>query len=307
MAKSCALLGAAVETGASRKGCSLGPASLRIAGIADIVSSYGFNVVDLGDAETQTPIATTAEMSHPNDAIHHLAETKAWIDVLQPSAYSAIKEHDLAIFLGGDHSLAAGTVTGVAQYAEEIGRPQYVLWLDAHPDLHTLDSTESGNLHGTPVAYFTGQDTTDALPPLKYRVEENHICMMGIRSVDTAERERISNLGIDVQDMRSIDEHGVLKPLNAFLERVREYNGMLHLSFDVDFLDPDIAPGVGTAVPGGITYREAHLIMETLCDSQLVTSIDIAELNPFIDDRGKTASLMVELMASLLGRRIVNR
>ncbi len=284
----------------------MGPASLRLAGIAEIVASYDYQVVDLGDADSQYKMLVGDEISHPNGAIRNLTETKAWIETLRPKAYAAIREHDLAIFLGGDHSLAAGTVPGVAQFAEEIGRPQYVLWLDAHPDLHTLESTETGNLHGTPVAYFTGQDGTDALPTLKHKIEHKHICMMGIRSVDTAERSRISRLGIDVQDMRSIDEHGVLKPLNAFLERVRANNGMLHLSFDVDFLDPEIAPAVGTAVSGGITYREAHLIMETLCDSELVTSIDIAELNPFLDVRGRTATLMVELMASLLGRRIVN-
>jgi arginase len=284
----------------------MGPASLRLAGIAEVVASYDYQVVDLGDADSQYKELVGDEISHPNGAIRNLTETKAWIETLRPKAYAAIREHDLAIFLGGDHSLAAGTVPGVTQFAEEIGRPQYVLWLDAHPDLHTLESTETGNLHGTPVAYFTGQDGTDALPTLKHKIEHKHICMMGIRSVDTAERSRISRLGIDVQDMRSIDEHGVLKPLNAFLERVRANNGMLHLSFDVDFLDPEIAPAVGTAVSGGITYREAHLIMETLCDSELVTSIDIAELNPFLDVRGRTATLMVELMASLLGRRIIN-
>jgi arginase len=284
----------------------MGPAGLRIAGISEVVAAYGYNVLDLGDADISHMIERNKDVSHPNDSVHHLAETKALIETIRPKAYNAVKEHDLAIFLGGDHSIAAGTVPGVAQFAAESGRPQYVLWLDAHPDLHTLESTETGNLHGTPVAYFTGQDGTDALPTLKHKIEHKHICMMGIRSVDTAERSRISRLGIDVQDMRSIDEHGVLKPLNAFLERVRANNGMLHLSFDVDFLDPEIAPAVGTAVSGGITYREAHLIMETLCDSELVTSIDIAELNPFLDVRGRTATLMVELMASLLGRRIIN-
>ena len=187
------------------------------------------------------------------------------------------------------------------------GRPLFILWLDAHPDLHTLATTESGNLHGTPVAYFTGEPGFETYPPLAHAVDPRNICMMGIRSVDPAEHELILRSGIEVHDMRAIDETGVLPPLRAFLERVRAANGMLHLSFDVDFLDPDIAPAVGTTVPGGATFREAHLIMETLCDSGLVTSLDLVELNPFLDERGRTAKLMCDLTASLFGRRVLDR
>ncbi|MCG7201791.1 arginase family protein, partial [Marinobacter pelagius] len=180
--------------------------------------------------------------------------------------------------------------------------PLFLLWLDAHPDLHTLDSTESGNLHGTPVAYFTGQPGFDGFPALPQKVALENICMMGIRSVDAAEKSRIRELGITVKDMRAIDETGVLAPLRAFLEKVERNKGMLHVSFDVDFLDPSIAPAVGTTVPGGATFREAHLIMETLCDSGLVSSLDLVELNPFLDERGKTAKLLCDLTASLFGR-----
>ncbi|WP_238366082.1 arginase [Mesobacterium pallidum] len=303
MTRTVSLLGAAIETGASQPGCLMGPASLRTAGIARALGSLGWAVTDLGDAT----IAPQAPMPHPNPAIHHLAETRAWIETLAPLAHDATAAHDLAIFMGGDHSISAGTVPGVARHAASLGRPLFVLWLDAHPDLHDLTTTESGNLHGTPVAYFTGLPGFDAYPPLTAAVDPGNVCMMGIRSVDMAEQARIAELGVEVHDMRAIDETGVLAPLRGFLERVEAANGMLHVSLDVDFLEPGIAPAVGTTVPGGATFREAHLIMETLCDAGCVTSLDLVELNPFLDERGRTATLMTDLTASLMGRRVMDR
>jgi arginase len=210
--------------------------------------------------------------------------------------------------MGGDHSLSAGTLCGIARRAAEDGRELFVLWLDAHPDFHTLETTETGNLHGTPVAYVTGHPSfRRTFPPVQVPIAPGNLAMMGVRSVDLAERKALASAGISVFDMRMIDENGVIPLLTTFLERVRAVNGMLHVSFDVDFLDPDIAPGVGTPVSGGITFREAHLIMETLHDSGLVTGVDLVELNPFLDDRGRTAFLMVDLVSSLMGRRIVDR
>lgn len=303
MHKSCLILGAPIETGASQRGCIMGPASLRTAGITDTLASLGWQVEDRGDVQIdpQTPV------NDANAAVHNLAETIAWINALEPAAYEATRNSDLPIFMGGDHSMSAGTVPGVARVAAEEGRPLFVLWLDAHPDLHTLDSTESGNLHGTPVAYFTRQAGCEAYPELAHKVAPENMCFIGIRSVDPAEEARIKRLGMDVQDMRAIDETGVLVPLRAFLDRVRAANGRLHVSFDVDFLDPAIAPAVGTTVPGGATFREAHLIMETLCDSGLVGSLDLVELNPFLDERGRTAKLLCDLTASLFGRRVLDR
>lgn len=303
MPGTCALLGAPIETGASQRGCIMGPASLRTAGLAEGLAALGWEVSDRGDVS----IAPQASQPHANPALHHLAETSAWIAALHAAAYDAGAACDLPIFMGGDHSMAAGTVPAMARRAQEAGRPLFVLWLDAHPDLHTLETSESGNLHGTPVAYFTGQPGCDAYPTLPATVDPANICMMGIRSVDAAEQVRIRELGVEVHDMRAIDETGVLEPLRRFLDRVREANGMLHVSFDVDFLDPAIAPAVGTTVPGGATFREAHLIMETLCDSELVSSLDLVELNPFLDERGKTAKLMCDLTASLFGRRVMDR
>ncbi len=303
MRKSCHILGAAIETGASQRGCLMGPASLRTAGLMEVLMSLGWQVADLGDVQ----IAPQAETPHANPAVHNLAETRAWIEALEPMAYEAARTSDLPIFMGGDHSMSAGTVPGVARVAAEEGRPLFVLWLDAHPDLHTLATTESGNLHGTPVAYFTGQGECEAYPALAQAVDPAHVCFMGIRSVDPAEHARIKDLNMEVHDMRALDETGVLAPLRAFLERVKAANGRLHVSFDVDFLDPGIAPAVGTTVPGGATFREAHLIMETLCDSGLVGSLDLVELNPFLDERGRTAKLLCDLTASLFGRRVLDR
>ncbi|WP_292205756.1 arginase family protein, partial [Mesorhizobium sp.] len=197
---------------------------------------------------------------------------------------------------------------GLARRASEAGRPLFVLWLDAHPDFHTLDTTASGNLHGVPLAYASGQaGFSGYFPDLPAAVDPKRICTMGLRSVDPAERSALNQAGVIVHDMRAIDEHGIAPLLRAFLARVSDEAGLLHVSLDVDFLDPSIAPAVGTTVPGGATFREAHLVMEMLSDSGLVSSLDLVELNPFLDDRGRTATLMVDLTASLMGRRIMDR
>jgi len=301
--KSCHILGAPVQTGASQPGCLMGPAALRTAGLPDVLKVLGWNVTDLGDFEAK-PVSVA---EHPNDAVHNLAETVGWTETLSNAAFNAAQACDFPIFMGGDHSLSAGTVSGVARSAAKENRPLFVLWLDAHPDLHTPGSTESGHLHGTPVAYFTGKPGFETFPKLTNPVDPRNICMMGIRSVDPAEQKNIDKLGITVHDMRAIDERGVAAPLREFLEKVVAANGLLHVSLDVDFLDPSIAPAVGTTVPGGATFREAHLIMEMLHDSGRVSSLDLVELNPFLDEKGRTARLLTDLTASLFGRRVLDR
>ncbi len=211
------------------------------------------------------------------------------------------------IILGGDHSLALGSVAGVAAHAQRNGRPLFLLWLDAHSDFHTPMTTTSGNLHGTPVAYIAGREGFDDFPPFPAPLPADRICLYGIRSVDPAEHAALLEHDIAIKDMRVLDEHGIVAPLRAFLDQVRAENGLLHVSLDVDFLDPSIAPAVGTTVPGGTTFREAHLVMELLHESGLVTSLDLVELNPFLDERGKTARLMVDLVASLMGRKVFDR
>ncbi|WP_237152220.1 arginase [Oryzibacter oryziterrae] len=297
------LLGAGVQDGAGRKGCEMGPSAYRTAGIAEALAELGHDVSDFGDVRPRP----ARVIIHRNRALKRLPETIAWIEALAEAAYAA-SEGAMPVFLGGDHSLSAGTVPGMARRAQELGRPLFVLWLDAHTDFHTLESTTSGNLHGTPVAYFTGQagfgSTFPALPAV---VDPANVAMLGIRSVDPAERTALREAGVTIHDMRAIDEQGIPPLLQRFIDRVKAANGLLHVSLDVDFLDPSIAPAVGTTVPGGATFREAHLAMEMLHDSGLVSSIDLVELNPFLDERGRTAMLMVDLLSSLMGKSVMDR
>ncbi|PSJ62947.1 arginase [Pseudaminobacter soli (ex Li et al. 2025)] len=299
----CRILGAPVQDGTGRKGCEMGPSALRVAGLVEALTELGNTVEDLGAVTPESPLP----VSHRNSVLKALPEIAAWTAALADAAYQASSDA-MPIFLGGDHSISAGTVSGVARRAAEIGRPLFVLWLDAHTDFHTLDTTTSGNLHGVPLAYVAGLPGFDGyFPAVTSAVDPKRICTLGIRSVDPAERIALKEAGVLMYDMRAIDEHGIAPLLRDFLARVIAENGMLHVSLDVDFLDPAIAPAVGTTVPGGATFREAHLVMEMLHDSGLVTSLDLVELNPFLDERGRTATLMVDLTASLMGRRIMDR
>ena len=299
--KTCLLIGAPVDSGKRRRGCLMGPDGFRTAGLAETLRDLGHAVRDLGNVSPNE----VAEIDG-SEKLFALAETIGWTEALIPVARAAMQD-GMPIFLGGDHSLSLGSVAGVAAHAADIERPLFVLWLDAHSDFHTPATTGSGHLHGTPVGYFTGRAGFDAFPPLPAFVPEENVCLFGIRSVDRAEADELARRDIEIHDMRDIDENGVAKPMSAFLSRVADANGLLHVSLDVDFLDPGVAPAVGTTVPGGATVREAHLVMEMIHDSGLMTSLDLVELNPFLDERGKTASLLVDLVASGLGRRVFDR
>ncbi len=299
----CRIVGAPVQEGNSYPGCDMGPSSLRVAGIVSALRQLGHEVEDLGAVQPEAIHPRT----HPNSSIKALPEISAWTASITEAAYKASADA-MPIFLGGDHSMSAGSLAGVARRAADLKRPLFVLWLDAHPDFHTLDTTESGNLHGVPLAYASGlPGFAGYYPDLAVAVDPRRVCTLGLRSVDPAERKALGEAGVTVHDMRAIDEHGIGALLRAFLERVAKADGLLHVSLDVDFLDPSIAPAVGTTVPGGATLREAHLAMEMLSDSGLVTSLDLVELNPFLDERGRTATLLVDLTASLMGRRIMDR
>lgn len=300
--KTCILIGAPVDTGKRRQGCLMGPDAYRVAGLGDTLSELGLSVKDHGNVA----MGAVEAASSKNKDVFALGETIAWTKSLFKAAKDAMAE-GFPIFMGGDHSLSLGTVSGVASYAKSQARPLYVLWLDAHSDYHSPLTTASGNLHGTPVGYVCGRDGFEGFPELDAKVPPQRVCMIGLRSVDPAERAELARHDFKLHDMRAIDENGIAPLLRDFLETVAEHDGLLHVSLDVDFLDPMIAPAVGTTVPGGATFREAHLVMEMLCDSGLVSSLDLVELNPILDERGKTASLMVDLVASLMGRRVFDR
>lgn len=298
--KHCILVGAPVDCGKARKGCLMGPDAYRTAGLADALTGLGHSVSDMGN------IAPRPYTPKPHPKLIALEETIAWTESLAEASEAALGK-GLPIFMGGDHALSLGTVLGAMRHAEAQNRPLYVLWLDAHTDFHTLESTDSGNLHGTPLGYVTGRAGFDGFPTIKTPVAQDNVAIIGLRSVDAAERSALQATKITHVDMRQIDEHGIARPLQAFLDTVAAAGGMLHVSLDVDFLDPSVAPAVGTTVPGGATVREGHLVMEMLHDSGLMTSLDLVELNPFLDERGRTASLMVDLAASALGRNVFDR
>jgi len=301
-----ALLGVPIEIGASQAGTLMGPAALRTAGIGRILDQLGFCVEDHGDMAA--PGTALADAASPANAKYY-GEIKGWIRALSARSFDLARSGAIPIFLGGDHSLSMGSVNGVARHWQQQGRPLFVLWVDAHADYNTPETTITGNMHGMSAAFLCGESGLDALLANDPRspLTPQHLFLFGLRSVDQLERELLRQRKVWMADMRRIDEFGVSALIREVVDKVKARNGVLHVSFDVDFLDPVVAPGVGTTVPGGATYREAHLVMELLHDSGLVRSLDVVELNPFLDDRGKTARATVELVGSLFGQRITDR
>ncbi len=297
------ILGAPVEAGAGVAGCAMGPAMLRTAGIARTLRDLGHDVVDLGDLALGHPLA---DPHPPEGRARHFAEIAAWTRDLSRETYAILREGRLPLVLGGDHSLAMGSIGGVARFAAEANRKLFVLWLDAHSDYNTPETSQSGNMHGMPVAMLAGEPGFEAMlgDAPRALIDPRHVHLFGIRSIDADERRLLKARGVDVVDMRRLDEDGFAVSIRRIIDRVTAADGLLHVSLDVDFLDPTIAPGVGTAVPGGASSREAHLVMELLFESGLTPSLDLVELNPFLDDRGKSALLLVDLAASLFGRQV---
>ncbi|RDL49848.1 Arginase [Ensifer sp. M14] len=297
------LIGAPIEEGSGRRGAAMGPTALRIAGIDTVLRELGHTVYDEGDVK---PLPARDLANHAG--ANNLQIVAAFARALHDSVHDTVRKGHFPIILGGDHALSMGSVSGMARYAAEVGRPLFVLWLDAHADFNSPATSPSGNMHGMPVAFFCGQaEFTPILPADRPMVDPTKVFQVGIRSVDDREREEIAEHGVRVYDMRAVDELGMAHIMRQILDEVRSANGLLHVSLDVDFMDPELAPGVGTTVPGGATFREAHLIMEMLWESDLVSSLDVVELNPFLDDRGKSARVLVELTASLFGRRVLDR
>ncbi|OHV83449.1 arginase [Ensifer sp. LCM 4579] len=301
--KTITLIGAPIEEGSGRRGAAMGPTALRIAGIDTVLAELGHGVEDEGDFR---PSAARDLASHPG--ANNLQTVAAFTRALNDAVHDAARKGNVPIILGGDHALSMGSVSGMARHADEVGQPLFVLWLDAHADFNSPATSPSGNMHGMPVAFFCGEaEFAPILAPDRPLVDPKRVFQVGIRSVDARERDEIAEHGVNVYDMRAVDELGMAHIMRHILDEVRAANGLLHVSLDVDFMDPELAPGVGTTVPGGATFREAHLIMEMLYDSGLVSSLDLVELNPFLDDRGRSARVLVELTASLFGRRILDR
>jgi arginase len=305
-ARRIALLGAPIDIGASRRGTLMGPAALRTAGLLNVLGGLACEVSDHGDISIRE---VTEPADLPPDNAKHYREIQRWTRELSARAYELARSGVTPIFLGGDHTLSMGSVNGMARHWREAGRELFVLWLDAHADYNTPATTPSGNMHGMSAAFLCGEPGLDQLLGEEPRasIKPDQLELFGMRSIDRLEKDLLRDRRISLADMRQIDEFGVGALIRRVIDRVRARDGVLHVSFDVDFLDPGLAPGVGTTVPGGATYREAHLVMEMLHDCGLVRSVDVVELNPFLDERGRTARTAVELIGSLFGQQIADR
>lgn len=294
-----ALVGAPTDIGAGARGASMGPEALRVAGIVHALQARGYPVLDTGDVS-----GPANPWLPPEHGYRHLQQVIAWNQGVHAAVSEQLLAGRLPLMLGGDHCLGIGSVGAVARHCHRLGRPLRVFWLDAHTDFNTAALTPSGNVHGMPVACLCGFGPRELVqlggPEPALRPDE--LRMVGIRSVDAGEREFVYAQGLDVYDMRAIDEWGMRAVMEAALADLPT-EAHVHVSFDVDFLDPDYAPGVGTTVRGGPTWREAQLCFEMLADTGRVASVDIVELNPALDVRNATARVAVELIESLFGKR----
>jgi arginase len=297
------LIGAPTDVGASVLGASMGPDALRIAGIARALRERGFAVRDIGNlAGPGNP------QDAPSEGFRHLAEVVAWNQAVFAATHAALEAGELPLLMGGDHCLAIGSISAVARHCRARGKRLKVLWFDAHADANTPDTTPSGNLHGMPVACLLGQgpQVLTQLAGSGPALHAGEIAQVGVRSVDPNEKRFVGEHGIEVFDMRTIDELGMRAVMQAALKDV-DRDTHLHVSFDMDCLDPSVAPGVGTAVRGGPTYRETQLCMEMLADSGALGSADLVEQNPALDVRNQTAELAVDLLESLFGKSTLMR
>ncbi len=297
------LIGAPSDLGAGTRGASMGPQALRVAGLAQALHAQGLVVHDAGDLAGPAHAATA-----PRQGWRNLAEVVEWNRLVRDATAGALHAGELPILLGGDHSLAFGSIAAVAAHCAATQRALHVIWLDAHADFNTAQSSPSGNLHGMPLACLCGMGPAEllALGAACPVLQPRQVRLVGVRSVDDAERMLLRQHALRVHDMREIDERGMRQVMLEALDAAPR-DSHLHLSLDVDFLDPDTAPGVGTTVRGGPTWREAQLCMEMLADRGCVASIDLVELNPALDLRNRSAEALVELLRSLFGRSILLR
>ncbi len=297
-AKQVAIIGAALDLGAGRRGVDMGPSAIRYAGLHERLSQIGYECLDWGDVETAVLEAT----EETDESARYLPEIKAAAGQVARLVGQALEHGALPLVLGGDHSVALGTLGGLAR-ARGLGG---VLWIDAHGDLNTPETSPSGNVHGMPLAAAVGlangrfESEAWTLPA----VERQRVALVGLRAVDARERAEIRELGIRAYTMSDIDRIGIERAIRESLTHIAG-PGFVHVSFDMDALDPEVAPGVGTPVRGGLSYREAHLALELVAESGLLTSLEVVEVNPILDRENATASLAVELVASALGKTIL--
>jgi arginase len=297
------LIGAPTDIGAGARGASMGPEAIRVAGLAEALRARGVDVLDRGNL-----IGPSNPWQPPVQGYRHLDEVVAWNQAVHDAVYAELKTGRMPILLGGDHCLGLGSIAAVAHHCRDVGKKLRVLWLDAHADFNTSELTPSGNIHGMPVACLCGFGPKELIEIGGHvpAISPKWVRQIGIRSVDEGERAFVHEHDLEVFDMRFIDEMGMRHTMELALATLDD-NTHLHISFDVDFLDPVMAPGVGTTVGGGPTYREAHLCMEMIHDTGRMASLDIMELNPALDVRNQTALVAVDLIESLFGKSTLMR
>src|SRR5687768_1691832 len=296
-------IGVPLDLGAGRRGVDMGPSALRGAEIHARVRELGYDVADHGDMEVS--IAETRDPGDPK--LKYLNEIRQTCAALRDVVTLVLAEGRMPIVLGGDHSIAMGTIAGASQFhRDRNNRKIGLIWFDAHGDMNTPDTSPTGNIHGMPlaVALGLGEDTLVDLAGERPMVDGARAAVVGLRDVDTAERANIKETGIGAFTMRDIDERGMRAVMEEAIKRATSGTAGIHVSIDLDGVDPRFAPGVGTASPGGISYREAHLATEMLFDTGKVLSAELVEVNPVLDERNATALLGVELLGSLLGKKI---
>jgi arginase len=298
-----AIIGAPLDLGQGRRGVDMGPSAMRVANLNARVASLGYAVEDLGNVPVEQ--AEALPEGHPH--AKYLPQIAATCQRLAVLVGETLSRGSLPLVLGGDHSVAVGTASGVSQYFREQNQRIGLVWLDAHADMNTPESSPSGNVHGMPLACIVGQGPEELTKLFGYRpkVAPENVVIVGLRDVDQTEKPHVREYGVHAFTMREIDERGMRSVMEEALRLASDGTAGFHLSLDMDFVDPKDAPGVGTPVRGGVTYREAHLAMEMICDSRRMLSMEVVEVNPVIDEVNRTADLAVELVMSGLGKRIL--
>ncbi len=297
------LIGFPIDLGAGRRGVDMGPSALRIAGITDKLSRLGYSVSDHGDLFIKTQERQTVK----NSKLKYLDEILKTSSVLARRVQKSLDAGNFPLCIGGDHSMALGTIAGISSHCRQNNLKLGVIWIDAHSDMNTDETTPSGNIHGMPVAASIGLGNSALTELMGFtpKVTPENFVLIGIRSVDDRERQLIKNSGINVYTMSDVDRKGVHFIVNKVLKLLKSKVDHIHVSFDVDSVDPSVAPGVGTPVPGGLSYREAHLLMETIAECGCMSSLEVAEVNPILDSKNQTAEFTAQLVASSMGLRIL--
>lgn len=297
------LIGFPMDLGANRRGVDMGPSALRIAGIGEKLTALGFAVADLGDI----PIEIMEKQAIANPRLKYLHEIVKTSQMLADTVARSLAQGHFPLCIGGDHSMALGTIAGIATHCREQGLRPGVIWIDAHPDMNTEETTPSGNIHGMPLAAALGlgAPALTGIGGFSPKIASEDCALLGVRRIDALEKQTIRQLSMAVYTMTDIDRRGIDPVITEILDRFRGRVDHIHVSFDLDAVDPSVAGGVGTREPGGLSFREAHLIMETIAECGCMGSLEIAEVNPILDHQNQSAEFAAEIAASSLGLRIL--